>query len=111
MPARRVCRRDPLPRRLDEICRRGPQLAWGKESAPSKADSGFRKGERASEGRGCSQARHAERRQKGKPERSRAVQRFTHGASSKSQLKKLKVVTRNSQKKNVTAIPSSDVIA
>ena len=54
MLARRVCRRDPLPRRLDEICGRGPQLAWGKESAPSKAPSGFRKGERASEGRGCS---------------------------------------------------------
>jgi hypothetical protein len=32
--ARRVCRRDPLPRRLDGICGMGPQLAWGKESAP-----------------------------------------------------------------------------
>src|SRR5580658_11240787 len=34
MLARRVCRRDPLPRRLDRICGKGPQLAWGKESAP-----------------------------------------------------------------------------
>src|ERR1700679_704332 len=32
--AQRVCCRDPLPRRLDGICGRGPQLAWGKESAP-----------------------------------------------------------------------------
>src|ERR1700733_8489932 len=29
MLARRVCRRDPLPRRLNRICGRGPQLAWG----------------------------------------------------------------------------------
>ena len=34
--ARRVCRRDPLPRRLDRICGRGPQLAWGQESAPRR---------------------------------------------------------------------------
>jgi hypothetical protein len=34
MLARRMCRRDPLPRRLDRICGRGPQLAWGRESAP-----------------------------------------------------------------------------
>jgi hypothetical protein len=39
--ARRVCRRDPLPRRLDRICGRGPQLAWGQESAPLEARSGF----------------------------------------------------------------------
>src|ERR1700693_1319248 len=54
MLAQRVCRRDPLPRRLDRICGRGPQLAWGQESAPlEKARSGFWEGERASEGRGC----------------------------------------------------------
>lgn len=72
MLARRVCRRDPLPRRLDDICGRGPQLAWGKESAPSKAHSGFRKGERASEGRGCSErgTLNADRRQTGKEPRS-----------------------------------------
>src|SRR6266478_3971444 len=43
MLAQRVCRRDPLPRRLDRICGRGPQLAWGQESAPLErraADSG-----------------------------------------------------------------------
>src|SRR5436190_24360882 len=33
MLAQRACRRDPLPRRLDRICGRGPQLAWGQESA------------------------------------------------------------------------------
>jgi hypothetical protein len=32
--ARRVCRRDPFPRRLDRIPGRGPQLVWGQESAP-----------------------------------------------------------------------------
>jgi len=36
MLAQRVCRRDPLPRRLDGICGRGPQLAWGQESAPQR---------------------------------------------------------------------------
>ena len=43
MLAQRVCRRDPLPRRLERICGRGPQLAWGQESAPPArraADSG-----------------------------------------------------------------------
>jgi len=43
MLARRVCRRDPLPRRLDGICGRGPKLALGQESAPLErrvADSG-----------------------------------------------------------------------
>src|SRR5271170_4752231 len=29
MLAQRVCRRDPLPRRLDRICGRGPRLAMG----------------------------------------------------------------------------------
>jgi hypothetical protein len=54
MLAQRVCRRDPLPRLLDRICGRGPQLAWGQESAPpGEARSGFWEGERASEGRGC----------------------------------------------------------
>jgi hypothetical protein len=54
MLAQRVCRRDPLPRRLDRIWGRGPQLAWGQESAPlEEARSGFWEGERASEGRGC----------------------------------------------------------
>src|SRR5271169_4939801 len=36
MLAQRVCRRDPLPRRVERICGRGPQLAWGEESAPLK---------------------------------------------------------------------------
>jgi hypothetical protein len=36
MLAQWVCRRDPLPRRLDGICGRGPQLAWGQESAPRR---------------------------------------------------------------------------
>jgi hypothetical protein len=52
--AQRVCRRDGLPRRLEMICGRGPQLVWGQESAPL-ARSGSWKGERASEGRQCSE--------------------------------------------------------
>src|SRR5271154_1842236 len=36
MLAQRVCRRDPLPRRLDRICGRGPGLAMGQESAPRR---------------------------------------------------------------------------
>jgi hypothetical protein len=62
MLAQRVCRRDPLPRRLDGICGRGPQLAWGQESAPLErraADSGRRACVRRA---GVSLARHAERR-------------------------------------------------
>jgi hypothetical protein len=43
MLAQRVWRGDPLPRRLDRICGRGPELALGQESAPLErraADSG-----------------------------------------------------------------------
>src|SRR6202041_39842 len=36
MLAQRVCCRDPLPRRLDRICGRGPKLAMGQESTPLK---------------------------------------------------------------------------
>ncbi len=36
MLAQRVCRRDPLPRRLDRICGRGPELALGQESPPCR---------------------------------------------------------------------------
>jgi hypothetical protein len=57
MLAQPVCRRDPLSRRLDRICGKGPQLAWGKESAPAEARSGIWEGERASEGRRCFERR------------------------------------------------------
>ena len=53
MLAQRVCRRDPLPRRLERICGRGPRLAMGRSPHLAEARSGFWKGERASEGRGC----------------------------------------------------------
>src|ERR1700677_4938455 len=36
MLAQRVCRRDPLLRRLDRICGRGPKLALGQESRPRR---------------------------------------------------------------------------
>jgi hypothetical protein len=51
--ARRVCRRDPLPRRLNRIWGRGPKLAFGQESAPCRCAQRILEGERASEGRGC----------------------------------------------------------
>jgi hypothetical protein len=53
MLAQRVCRRDSLPRRLDRICGRGPKLVVGQDPHFAEAHSGFWKGERASEGRGC----------------------------------------------------------
>ena len=53
MLARRVCRRDPLPRRVEEICGKGPELASGEESTPERRE--WLEGERASEGRGCSE--------------------------------------------------------
>src|ERR1035437_3236086 len=77
MLAQRVCRRDQLPRRLDRIYGRGPQLAWGKESAPCRGRSGFWKGERASEGRGCFERGTLNADKKGKPEGSRTVQRLS----------------------------------
>ena len=51
MLARRVCRRGPLPRRVEEICGRGHELASGEESTSERQES--LEGERASEGRGC----------------------------------------------------------
>jgi hypothetical protein len=36
MLARRVCRRDPLPRRLETIRGRGPELVSGEESTPRR---------------------------------------------------------------------------
>ena len=54
MLARRVCRRDPLPRRLDWNLRKGTQTCYGEGVRTSReARSGFLEGERASEGRGC----------------------------------------------------------
>ncbi len=39
MLAQGVCRRDPLPRRLEEICGRGPELVLGEESAPEQREA------------------------------------------------------------------------
>ncbi len=39
MLARRVCRRDPLPRRVEEICGKGPELASGEESTPERREA------------------------------------------------------------------------
>jgi hypothetical protein len=39
MLARRVCRRDPLLRRVEEICGEGPELASGEESTPERREA------------------------------------------------------------------------
>lgn len=73
-----------------------------------KAHSGFRKGERASEGRGCPErgTLNADRKAHRKGAALfKALLLMTRAA--KSQLKKRIVVTRNSQKKNVIAISIS----
>jgi hypothetical protein len=88
MLARRVCRRDPLPRRLDRICGRGPQLAWGQESAPRReARSGFWEGERASEGRGCFERGTLNADRKANRKGSRPVQRPLSWRELQSQLR------------------------
>src|SRR5271170_6199007 len=61
MLARRVCRRQLLPRRVDGICGRGPKLALGEESAPRRGAKRI-PGRRACVRRaGLQVARHAER--------------------------------------------------
>src|SRR5271170_3736142 len=74
MLAQRVCRRDPLPRRVERICGRGPRLAMGEESAPRRGAQRIL-GRRACVRRAwVYRARHAERRKRDKPEGSRSVQ-------------------------------------
>ena len=52
--AQRGCRRDRLPRRLKGSGEGDHSYVWGKESTPRRgANSGSRKGERASAGRWC----------------------------------------------------------
>src|SRR5579863_6040079 len=53
MLARRVCRRDPLPRRPKEFSGRGPKLALAGGVRNPKGAKRTSEGERASAGRGC----------------------------------------------------------
>src|ERR1700733_9776272 len=55
MLARRVCRRDPLPRRPRRFCGRGPKLALAGGVRNLKGAKRTSEGERASAGRGCSE--------------------------------------------------------
>jgi hypothetical protein len=75
MLARRVCRRDPLPRRLETIRGRGPELASGEESTPGRRGANLWQESVRPKG-GVLLARHAERRQKGKRKRSSLFNSF-----------------------------------
>src|SRR5579872_1819447 len=55
MLARRVCRRDPLPRRPRKFSGRGPKLALAGGVRNQKGAKRSSEGERASAGRGCSE--------------------------------------------------------
>src|ERR1700739_206176 len=55
MLARRVCRRDPLPRRPRKFSGRGPKLALAGGVRYLKGAKRTSEGERASAGRGCSE--------------------------------------------------------
>jgi len=66
--ARRVCRRDPLPRRLNGICGKGPQLAW-------------------SEGRGCLERGTLNADRKANRKGAAIFNGLSHGASCKSRLR------------------------
>jgi hypothetical protein len=55
MLARRVCRRDPLPRRPKEFYGRGPKLALAGGVRNLKGAKRTSEGERASAGRGCTE--------------------------------------------------------
>ncbi len=59
---------------------RRPTLALGEESTPrERRVCGFREGERASEGRGCTWRGTLNARQKGKPKGSLPIQWISHG--------------------------------
>src|SRR5580658_7259179 len=75
MLARRVCRRDPLPRRLETIHGRGPELVSGEESTPGRRGANLWQESVRPKG-GVLLARHAERRQKGKREWSSLFNSF-----------------------------------
>src|SRR5277367_6764247 len=79
MLARRVCRRQAPPKASGCNLWRGTQTCFGGGVHTSKRRvSGFREGERASEGRGCTWRGTLNARQKGKPEGSLLVQLVSH---------------------------------
>ena len=78
--ARRVCRRQAPPEASGRNLWKGTQTCFGGGVHTSKRRvSGFREGERASEGRGCTWRGTLNARQKGKPEGSLPVQLISHG--------------------------------
>src|SRR5277367_4743692 len=80
MLARRVCRRQAPPEASGGNLWKGTQTCFGGGVHTSQRRvSGFREGERASEGRGCTWRCTLNARQKGKPEGSLPVQLISHG--------------------------------
>src|SRR5271170_4806499 len=80
MLARRVCRRQAPPEANGRNLWKGTQTCFGGGVHTSQETrSGFREGERASEGRGCTWRGTLNARQKGKPEGSLPVQWVSHG--------------------------------
>jgi hypothetical protein len=110
MLARRVCCRDPLPRRLDRICGRGPTLALGQESAPAEARSGFWKGERASEVRGCFERGTLNADRKANRKGATLFNGLSSWRGCKSQLRILEVFTQKLEGR-MTRGRSNDAIA
>jgi len=77
--ARRVCRANPLSRRVDGVCGRGPRLAMGEESAPRRGAKRIMVRRACVRRAGVPWARHAERSTEGtKPEGGLRVQPALH---------------------------------
>jgi hypothetical protein len=97
MLAQRVCRRYPLPRRLDGICGKGPSLPGARSPHLQRRAADFGRGERASEGRGCLErgTLNADRKANRKGAREPpCLTALPQGASSESQLRNSKSQSR-----------------
>ena len=83
-----------------------PNLLWGRSPHLAEARSGFREGERASEGRGCTWRGTLNARQKGKPEGSLPVQWISSWheiAESRSETTSVVLRTRGRTRRELTA--------
>ena len=86
-----------------------PNLLWGRSPHLTEARSGFREGERASEGRGCTWRGTLNARQKGKPEGSLPVQWISHGTRLQKADQNNGVVLRT-QRKNEKGIDRTEAL-
>src|ERR1700733_12748472 len=74
-----------------------PNWFWGRSPHPAEARSGFWKGERASEGRGCFERGTLNADRKANRKGAALSTAFPHGAGCKSQLRILEVSLRRRQ--------------